>query len=69
MLVEKSCVEILHLCGIYILVVFSDISEFSLDYKLPTTKNIEPATVYSLAANQIQDETTKGNYNSLKSLD
>ena len=40
MLVVKSCVELLRSCGINILVVFSDIPEFCLDYKLPTTKNI-----------------------------
>ena len=33
----KSCVELLRSCGINILVVFSDIPVFCLDYKLPTT--------------------------------
>ena len=46
MLVVKSCVEILRSCGINILVVFSDIPEFCLDYKLPTTKNVELATEF-----------------------
>ena len=32
--------ELLRSCGINILVVFSDIPKFCLDYKLPTTKNI-----------------------------
>ena len=36
-LVVKSCVELLHLSGINILVVFSDIPVFCLDSKLPTT--------------------------------
>ena len=45
MLVVKSRVEILRSCGINILVVFSDIPEFCFDYKLPTTKNIAPATL------------------------
>ena len=36
----KSYVELLHPCGINILVVVSDIREFCLDYKLPTTLNI-----------------------------
>ena len=40
----KSCVELLRSCGINILVVFSDIPVFSLDYKLPTTLNIELVT-------------------------
>ena len=40
MLAVKSCVELLRSCGINILVVFSDIPAFCLDYKLPTTKNI-----------------------------
>ena len=34
MLVVKSSVELLHLCGINILVVFIEIPEFCLDYKL-----------------------------------
>ena len=33
----KSCVELLRASGINILVVFSDIPVFCLDYKLPTT--------------------------------
>ena len=43
-LVVKSCVELLRSCGINILVVFSDIPVFCLDYKLPTTLNIELVT-------------------------
>ena len=45
MLVVKSCVEILRSCGINNLVVVSDISAFCLDYKLPSTLNIELATL------------------------
>ena len=41
MLVVKSCVELLRLCGINTLVVVSDTPAFRLrDHKLPTTKNI-----------------------------
>ena len=40
MLVVKSCEELLRSCGINILVVFTNIPVFCLDYKLPTTKNI-----------------------------
>ena len=39
-----SCVELLRSGGINILVVVSDIPLFWLDYKPPTTKNIELAT-------------------------
>ena len=39
---EVLC-ELLHSCEINILVVvFTDIPVFCLDYKLPTTKNIQP---------------------------
>ena len=44
----KSCVEILRLCGINILVVFSDIPEFCFDYNLPSTKNIKLATFVNI---------------------
>ena len=45
----KSCVELLRSCGINILVVFSDIPVFSLDYKLPATLNIELVTFGGLS--------------------
>ena len=44
MLVVKSCVELLRSCGINNLVAGSDIPAFCLDFKLPSTSNIEIAT-------------------------
>ena len=45
----KSCVELLRSCGITILVVFSEIPEFCLDYKLPATKNIRTSNTGGLS--------------------
>ena len=50
-LVVKSCVELLRASGINILVVFSDIPVFCLDYKLPTTlkhrtRNINETSIF-----------------------